>query len=87
MKNLQKIIRSVSMIGQLGVSIVTPPLVFIYLAHLAEEKLGWGVWVMLVAIVLGIVTAFSSAKSLLSKFLKAEKRDEPPTPSGFNEHQ
>lgn len=86
MKNLQKIIRSVSMVGQIGISVVTPPLVFIYLARLACEKLGWGVWVVLVGILLGMVTAFCSVRSLLRRYFHFDRKD-PPPPGGYNTHQ
>ncbi len=75
------------MIGQLGFCIVTPPLVLIFLARLAAEKLGWGVWCLLAAIVLGMLIAFCSARDLLRKYLLAEKKDAPPAPGGFNEHK
>ena len=87
MKNLQKIIRGVSVVGQLGVSIVVPPLVFIYLARLLTEKCGWGVWIVAVGIFLGILTAFCSARSLLRRFIRSQEKDEPPAPKGFNSHQ
>lgn len=87
MKNLQKIVRSISMVGQLGFSIVTPPLVLVFLAKLAVDRLGWGLWVMVAAIVLGIVTSFCSARSLLRRFLKIDRKDEPPAPPAYNEHQ
>lgn len=85
-RSIQKIIRAASLVGQLGFMIITPPLVLIYLAHLAQTRLGWGVWVMLAAIAVGLLCAASSVYNFCRRLLKQhEKKDAPPT-SGFNEH-
>lgn len=45
MKQLRKLL----WLTQLGISLVTPPLLCIFLAHLAQSKWGWGGWIMAVA--------------------------------------
>ncbi len=89
MRNLrafQKIVRAISLAGQLGFMVITPPLVLIYLAHLLQTRFGWGVWVMLAAIVLGLVCAGCSVVNFCRRLLASEKkRDEPPA-AGFNRH-
>ena len=50
MKQLQKLL----WLTQLGVSLVTPPLLCLLLGHLAQSKWGWGTWVMVAAILSGL---------------------------------
>ncbi len=85
MKSFQRVIRGVMLVGQLGFSAITPPLVLVWLAHLAVSRLGWGVWVMIAAIIVGIVTAFSSVRSLLRLWDKP--KDKPQSPTSFNDHR
>lgn len=58
MKSLNQIMQGIALVGQLGFGHgSTPPLVLIWLAHLAQTKLGWGMWTMVAAILIGLVTA------------------------------
>ena len=86
MKSVQHVIRGMMFVGQLGFSAITPPLVLVWLAHLAMDKLGWGVWVMIVAIVVGIITAFSSVYRIIRLFLADDKKESTPHGRSFNEH-
>lgn len=86
MKALQQIIRGVMLISQLGFSIITPPLVLVWLAHLAQTRLGWGSWVMIAAILVGLVTAFCSAWRTVRPLLTADSHAKNPQNTGFNEH-
>lgn len=86
MQALQQIIKGVMLVGQLGVTIITPPLVLTWLAHLAQTRLGWGSWVMVTAIVVGLITAFSSAYRMVRQLLADEKQEKKPHGRSFNEH-
>ncbi len=89
MRNLrafQRIVRAISLAGQLGFMVITPPLVLIYLAHLLQTRFGWGVWVMLAAIVLGLVCAGCSVVNFCRRLLAAEKKQDEPPAAGFNRH-
>ena len=87
LRTFQKIIRAVSLVGQLGFMVITPPLVLIYLAHLLQTRCGWGVWVMLAAIVVGLVCAGCSVVNFCRRLLSSEqKRGDTPSSTGFNRH-
>ena len=86
MQALQQIIKGVMLVGQLGVTIITPPLVLAWLAHLAQTRLGWGSWVMVTAIVVGLITAFSSAYRMVRQLLADENQEKKPHGRSFNEH-
>lgn len=86
LRTFQKIIRAASLVGQLGFMVITPPLVLIYLAHLLQTRCGWGVWVMLLAIVVGLVCAGCSVVNFCRRLLASEKKHEEPPAAGFNRH-
>ena len=57
--------RGLALVGQLGVCVITPPLVLVYLANLLVTKHGWGYWVVVTALIVGILSGLSSAWSML----------------------
>ena len=85
MRSLERLARAVSFLGQVGFSLITPPLVLIWLARLAQTKLGWGVWVMLAAILVGLITGLTSAWRLIRGFSVSEKPKKQEGRS-FNDH-
>ncbi len=86
MKSLQQILKGVMIVGQLGFTIITPPLVLGYLAYLAQIHLGWGSGVIIAAIVVGIVTSFTSAYRLVKQLLSADPPKRKLKGRSFNEH-
>ena len=75
-------------LSQLGLSVAVPPIVLILLAVWLRNNFNWGVWVIWLAIVLGIycaVTGFISSLKALSR-LAGEKEQAPPSVS-FNDHE
>ena len=75
-------------LSQLGLSVAVPPIVLILLAVWLRNNFNWGVWVIWLAIVLGIycaVTGFISSLKALSR-LAGEKEQAPP-PVSFNDHE
>ena len=75
-------------VTQFGLSILLPPCFFLWLAHWLQNRFGLGVWVSIVLGVLGLLVAFSTAKTNLKAMLKdadaVSDRDEPPL--SFNNH-
>lgn len=82
MRSLTKIMRGLVLVGQLGISIITPPVVLILLARWLMDRFGWGLWVMVAAILVGIITAFASAWSTLKKLIPKNDRSS----AAYNKH-
>ena len=74
--SMYKIVQGINFVGQLGFMIVTPPLVLVYLAYQAQIHFGWGAWVMVLAILTGILTAISSTFTAFYKMLNKKKPEE-----------
>lgn len=83
MRTFEKWMRGLALVGQLGVCVITLPLVLGYLARLLVTRHGWGYWVVVAALVIGILSGLSSAWSLL----RPKKPSKPPrTTVHFNDH-
>lgn len=67
MGSLYKIMKGIIFVGQLGFMLVTPPLVLVYLAYKLQTRYDLGAWIMILAIIFGILTSASSAMNLFKK--------------------
>lgn len=85
MNRLSKILESAMIVGQLGFSLVTPPLVLVWLSRLAQNRFGWGSWVTVAAILIGILTGFASAYRTLLPLLR-KNSEKQPNDCSFNDH-
>lgn len=74
MKELVKIARLVALYGQLGFTIVTPPVVMALLGHWLQRRFSLGGWIMAVSLVLGLAAAASGAWGFYRRVTAAEKQ-------------
>lgn len=72
---------------QMGFSLVIPPLLLIWLSFGLRKWFSLGVWVTVVAIVVGILVLCATAASYFREFRKKQDKpsDDPPRTS-FNSH-
>ena len=76
MKKYMKIARLIAMFGQLGFSLITPPVVMALLAWWLQSCLGWGSWIMIVFLLIGLITSAVSAYQFYLKVMSTmEKTD------------
>lgn len=71
-----RIFSRISLLTQLGLSVVTPPILAVLLALWLQRKFGFGDWVLLTAILVGIVSGVSSVFSLVRREAAREARAE-----------
>ena len=83
-----KVLSLLMWVTQFGLSVMLPPCFFLLIAHWLQTRFGLGSWVMVVLGILGLLTAFSTAKSNLRAMLKAVKElsDKEDPPAAFNSH-
>lgn len=74
MKNYVKLARMFALFGQLGFTIVTPPVVLVLGAYALQRRYSLGSWIMLLAIVLGLMAAASGAYQLYRRVISSEKK-------------
>ena len=84
-----KLLNLLMWVTQFGLSILVPPCFFLLLANWLQNKYGLGPWVMVVLGILGLLTAFSTAKANLKQILKEMKAlsDQAEPPMAFNDHK
>ena len=69
-KDRAKTWRSLSLISQVSISMLTPVFMMIFLCAWLKNKFGFGDWIIIVGILLGIGSGFTSVWKQLKKFLK-----------------
>ncbi len=84
MRDFSGFMRSVSLIGQLGLSLATPVLLCLLCAYLMISRLGFGLWVYLPSLILGLGASFMTAYKV---YLSATRdRDGKRDRAAFNKH-
>ena len=73
-------------ITQLGFSTAVPLIGFIWLAVWLRNRFGWGAWVIVVGVVLGVVGAIDGLRMSLKAMEQMTKKKEKDPPVGFNDH-
>ena len=68
-KDSVKVWRYVSLISQVSISMLTPVFMMIFLCIWLKNKFGLGDWVIIVGLLLGIGSGFTSVWKQLKKFL------------------
>ena len=81
---ITQVMRNLSLIGQLGLSIAAPILMCLGAAYLAAEKLGIGLWIYLPALVLGLGSSFMTAYKVYLSATKDGKKKR--RRAAFNKH-
>ena len=80
MKSYVKIARMIALFGQLGFTIVTPPVVLALGAYALQRRFSLGSWIMLLAIFLGLLASASGAYQFYKQVIcldnKHKKRSE-----------
>ena len=61
MKKYMNVLRLLATFGQLGFTLITPPVVMALLGWWMQQRFGLGTWIMLVFIVIGLLTSAASA--------------------------
>lgn len=72
---------------QLGLSVALPPLGFVLLALWLKNRFSWGNWVMIVAVILGVIVALDGLRvSIKAMETMSDTKHEETPPTGFNQH-
>ena len=85
MKRWSKLIRGLSLLTQLGLSIAAPPVLLVFLALALQRRFGWGGWAVPAALAVGLISSACGAVRLYRSVMKHTEDGEPP-PRSFNGH-
>lgn len=83
-----KFISLLMWVGQFGFSAIFPTVFFLLIAVRLQNKFGFGMWIVAVFGVLGVLTSISTTRSCLRSLRKAaeEAGGKKDRPVGFNDH-
>lgn len=83
-----KILNLLMWVGQFGFSVIFPTLFFLILAVWLQQNFSFGVWVVVIFGILGILTSISTTKACLHSMQKAaaELSENKEPPVSFNDH-
>jgi len=87
MKDRFRFLKDIIWLTQLGISVAAPPTVFILLAVWLKNSCGWGGWVMIAGILLGIAGAIGGLTSSLKQMKRSAEQQDKPGPVSFNDHK
>lgn len=73
---------------QLGLSVAVPLAGFLLLALWLHHSCGWGRWVILIGLVLGLISAINGFRSSLRamELMSQNRKNQEPPPVSFNDH-
>ena len=83
-----KLISLLMWVGQFGLSAIFPTVFFLLAAVWLQGRFGFGLWIVVVFGILGVLTSISSARSCLRSMRKAaeEAAGKKNQPISFNDH-
>lgn len=87
MSSRAKLLRNAIWLTQLGLSVLMPPVLLLLAALWLRARFGWGVWVLIVALVVGLLSSFCSAVNFYRAVTRRQKRDGQENPPAFNRHE
>lgn len=73
---LKECMENLALLTQLGVSIAVPPILCLLAANWLRGKWGLGLWIMIVALVLGLGGSASNVWKFWKQLKKREEREE-----------
>ena len=84
----QTIIKGLTIVGQLGIDIVVPPVLLAFIARKICERFNMGEWVIVLAVIIGILTAIASTISYFRKIvIDSHKEAEQIKTVSFRKHK
>lgn len=87
MHPLMKVLRNLTWLTQLGMSIIAPPVLCIGVCFWLQHRFSLGVWIMLLGVVLGLGAALSSAFRFGQMVLNQAEKESAAQPRSYNDHE
>jgi len=76
-KWLGRVIKDLARFGQMGMYVVVPPIIMGLIGIWLQKKFNLGAWVILVSIILGLLSAFTSVAKICLGVLAKNTKEEP----------
>lgn len=90
MQNYMKILRGISLVGQLGFTLITPPLLLVLLGSWLQSRFSLGSWIMVVCLLVGLLSSgvgtYNFYKHVLTS-VRRHKTEKNEKPTVFYKHE
>ena len=86
MSGWMKVMRDAAWLTQLGISVLTPPILCTALAYWATERYAISYWAIIVGLLLGLGGSAASLIGFYRHTLRKAKKSAKDTPPAFNQH-
>ncbi len=88
-KYIREAVKGLVWVGQLGFSLAVPPIAMGLIAFWLRKRFSLGVWVMIAAVMTGLLASVSTACGYYKDAMAKEKKDaeEHPRPRGYSDHR
>lgn len=91
MRKYMKILQGVSLLGQLGFTLITPPLLLVLLGHWLQARFLLGSWVMVVCLIVGLLSsgmgAYNFYRRVLASVRRRDEAEQEEKPVVFYKHE
>lgn len=87
MKDLMKIAKQAALYGQLGFTVVTPPVVMALLCAWLQRRAALGNWIMVVGILLGLAASASGVYRFYRRVMDKERKEKNGAEVVFYHHE
>ena len=87
MKDFNKVMRQIVMIGQFGLSLIIPTLLCLLLSSWLCNRFGIGNWIYIPGFILGLGSSFSTAFNFYKSVMKKDADDDKHVKVSFNRHE
>lgn len=85
-EELNKIVKNLALITQLGLSFIMPTLLCVWLSWYLNMKKGVGLWIYIPGFILGLGSSFMTAYKFYLSVISKEKKEDKDKKVSFNEH-
>lgn len=85
-EELNKIVKNLALITQLGLSFIMPTLLCVWLSWYLNMKKGVGLWIYIPGFILGLGSSFMTAYKFYLSVIAKEKKEKKDKKVYFNEH-
>lgn len=85
-EELNKIVKNLALITQLGLSFIMPTLLCVWLSWYLNMKKGVGLWIYIPGFILGLGSSFMTAYKFYLSVIAKEKKEKKDKKVSFNEH-
>ncbi|MBR2123392.1 MAG: AtpZ/AtpI family protein [Lachnospiraceae bacterium] len=86
MKDLSKIMRQLTLVGQLGLSLATPLLLCLFVCYLLISKLSAPAWIYIPGFILGIGSSMMTAWKFYTAVISRDNKKKKDSTISFNDH-